>query len=711
MRIGPKLLASFLVVICLTLLMYGVSYWGTSEIRAAHQATLEAMTTAAQVKQQSTQLSSMLQKIESVRSSLNIAMGGLLDSMLQNDPHVELLNDQQKDLFNDFLTYETVKLTELLKLEPVVSTELVGRYQIMQKKAEHLQKIWQPRHEGLAEELSDLKRALTNWTLKIANLLFIQSSIDELLYEEVTDTPIEAFKASRSYQAYVHNFPELRQALENASRANEKLYALANQLDDLAFSSKWEEARLFYRDHFPPTIKSIMVDLDRVVSMENRTLRTQKKAVTLLNKELKTEVNGLLGELARLQEQLHQRQQSLHLALSEAQDNILISSQNMEKQINRSDNLSLIIAAFVIVFGLALAFLTTRGITQPLKLVNQMLTNLELGNLDARLELTRKDELGMLGRALDTFADNLQNEVLSAFKKLAEGNFTFVAQGLIRNPLARTNASLNGFMGEIRTAGIQVATRSQQISDNSQLLSQGAAEQASALVEISSSLSSVVNQSRANADNAQHAQTLTGKARQAADGGSREMEQVVQAMAEINHASQEISRIMKVIDEIAFQTNLLALNAAVEAARAGQHGKGFAVVAEEVRALANRCSQAASEIGTLIESSQRKVDSGATLAHSAAVTLEGIVGGISQVAILAEEIANASQEQSQGIEEVNLGLAQIDKTTQQTTANAEESAAAAEDLAWRSGQLQGMLETFELEGNQNIQLDDSGKVA
>lgn len=210
----------------------------------------------------------------------------------------------------------------------------------------------------------------------------------------------------------------------------------------------------------------------------------------------------------------------------------------------------------------------------------------------------------------------------------------------------------------------------------------------------------LASQTRSNAENAKQANMLTGEAQAAGQEGDRQMETLITAMRDINHSSESITKIIKVIDEIAFQTNLLALNAAVEAARAGQHGKGFAVVAEEVRNLAARSAKAAKETAELIEDSTAKTVRGVEIADSTAVSLKTIVTGTAKVSDLVAEIAAASQEQSAGIDQVSKGLDQIETVTQQATANAEESAAAAEELSGQADHLRRLLAIFKVKGGQ-----------
>jgi methyl-accepting chemotaxis protein len=292
---------------------------------------------------------------------------------------------------------------------------------------------------------------------------------------------------------------------------------------------------------------------------------------------------------------------------------------------------------------------------------------------------------------------------------LARGDLTFdVAprdnQDVVRGALQKSCADLNELMSQIHAGAEQMTSGASQVTDSSQSLSQGATEQASSLEEISSSMSQLGDQTKTNAENASQANQLAVVSQKAAEKGNNQMQEMIESMAEINQSSQNISKINKVIDEIAFQTNLLALNAAVEAARAGKHGRGFAVVAEEVRSLAGRSAQAAKETAALIEGSVEKAARGSEIANYTAESLNEIFASINQVSELVTEIASASNEQAQGISQINTGLGQIDQVAQQTTANAEESAAAAEELSAQANQLRALLSRFTLQGKYQTTL-------
>ena len=226
----------------------------------------------------------------------------------------------------------------------------------------------------------------------------------------------------------------------------------------------------------------------------------------------------------------------------------------------------------------------------------------------------------------------------------------------------------------------QTSSAAGQVSASSQSLAEGASQQAASIEETSSSLEEMSSMTKRNADNAGKVKELGSEARAAGDMAVNDMRAMGAAMDAIKTSSDDIAKIIKTIDEIAFQTNILALNAAVEAARAGEAGAGFAVVADEVRSLAQRCAQAAKETASKIEDSVQKSAHGVQISTKVAQSLEQIVGKARQVDELAAEVASASKEQTQGISQINIAVGEMDKVTQSNAANAEESAAAAEEL-------------------------------
>ncbi|PAW79590.1 MAG: hypothetical protein B9S32_03370 [Verrucomicrobia bacterium Tous-C9LFEB] len=246
------------------------------------------------------------------------------------------------------------------------------------------------------------------------------------------------------------------------------------------------------------------------------------------------------------------------------------------------------------------------------------------------------------------------------------------------------------------TAGSeQTSSAAGQVSAASQSLAEGASEQAASLEETSSSLEEMASMTEHNAENASNAKTLASEARMAADAGTGEMVKMNTAMEAIKKSSDDISKIIKTIDEIAFQTNILALNAAVEAARAGEAGMGFAVVADEVRNLAHRSAIAAKETADKIQDAIAKSGQGVEISALVSEKLKEVVDKAHKVDELVAEIASASKEQSTGITQVNVAVSQMDKVTQNNAASAEETAAAAEELNAQSEELRSAVKELQ----------------
>jgi methyl-accepting chemotaxis protein len=298
-----------------------------------------------------------------------------------------------------------------------------------------------------------------------------------------------------------------------------------------------------------------------------------------------------------------------------------------------------------LLLGAMLALFITRSIVHPLRAVGAVIVTVAQGDLTQRVEVNSKDELGELGRILNTTNEGLREMVL-----------------------------------QIQESALAISTASGEISMGNTDLSRRTEEQAASLEETASSMEQITSNVNQTADNARSANTESAKARQIAQDGGTAVTQVIAAMEAINASSAKINEIIGVVDEIAFQTNLLALNAAVEAARAGEQGRGFAVVAAEVRNLAKRSADAAKEIKGLIRESVAKSQDGNKIAAHAGETIAEVVTNVQRVTSLVSEIASATQEQSTGLNEINKAVVQMDEVTQQNAALVEEAAAAAESL-------------------------------
>jgi len=256
------------------------------------------------------------------------------------------------------------------------------------------------------------------------------------------------------------------------------------------------------------------------------------------------------------------------------------------------------------------------------------------------------------------------------------------------------SATLRRVALELGQGADEIASAASQVSSSSQSLAQGSSEQAASLQETSASSEEINSMARKNSENTRGAAALVTQSQQKFTATNQSLEQMVVAMGEINTQSGKISKIIKVIDEIAFQTNILALNAAVEAARAGEAGMGFAVVADEVRNLSQRCAQAAKDTAALIEESIAKSNEGKSKVDQVAGAIWAITEESAKVKTLVDEVHLGSQEQAHGIEQIGKAITQMEQVTQKTAANAEESAAAAEELTAQSATLKDIVENL-----------------
>ncbi len=346
--------------------------------------------------------------------------------------------------------------------------------------------------------------------------------------------------------------------------------------------------------------------------------------------------------------------------------------------------------------GYVLLFRLSRGIGEVIKASKKMAS----GDLNIKFNDYKEEEIKGMIDGYKSVVESVKSQAEIA-EQVADGDLTVnvvvksekdVLGNAIHNLVDKNLHALTS----IRDAAIQVNNSSSQVASASESLAQGSTEQASAIQEITSSIDDIASKTKDNAMEADKAAELMRHALENVDSGKENMAEMMAAMQDINQSSESISKIIKVIDDIAFQTNILALNAAVEAARAGEAGKGFAVVAEEVRSLAAKSAAAASETAELIEDSIEKVATGSKIADATSKAIGAITGVVEESEKIVAKIAEASNQQATAIEQVDQAIEQVSMVVQNNSATSEECAAASIELSNQSGKMKELLSVYNL---------------
>jgi methyl-accepting chemotaxis protein len=370
------------------------------------------------------------------------------------------------------------------------------------------------------------------------------------------------------------------------------------------------------------------------------------------------------------------------------------------KIIERNILSNLTIALVGLVLFVLLLWLIIRRIVRPICQMTEAAKELAEGSFEMNLEVHTGDELEILANAFQQVAFSLKEKTEVALT-ISKGDLRVWVplnseRDTLGNALIEMRYSFYDSIKDLRAVAGAVATEGENLTHTNQRLVANTNESAMQLKEVSGSISRLNTQTRQTADNARNAESLANKAHKGTTEGQGKMNRMVDSMNGITKSSEEIKKIIRVIDDIAFQTNLLALNAAVEAARAGQHGKGFAVVAEEVRSLAARSAKAAKETAGLIEESIHQVSIGSSVATETSESLNSIAEQVNQVNEIIAKISQEAEEQTQSLDEVNSAVSQLSSTADENTVAVTEAADAVTTISTTAQELDNIIKHFKV---------------
>lgn len=395
-----------------------------------------------------------------------------------------------------------------------------------------------------------------------------------------------------------------------------------------------------------------------------------------------------------------------------------LQQSDLQKDVKQLSGIMMIMLVAAVIITGACVVVTLRKMLKPINGLVAVATEIAGGNFDVEINVNSKDEIGMLSLSFHQMTESLRaiiGDISYNLGEMARGNFDVSSRceekylgqyQTVLSDMKNINDRLTQALFEIQQAASQVSQGAAQISDGAQNLATGSTEQAATIEEFSATITEIQVQAESSSQLAMHAKTVTDQADVHMTQSVEDMNELTNAMTGINKSSQEIEKVIKVIDDIAFQTNILALNAAVEAARAGSAGKGFAVVADEVRTLAAKSAEAAKETADLIHNSIINVNRGSEITSKTAESLK-IANGLAEESVKdLDRLSIMSEQSASAITEINAGIGQISEVVQSNSATAEESAASSEEMFAQSNMLNQIVGRFKLRSDIHITSSD-----
>jgi methyl-accepting chemotaxis protein len=426
---------------------------------------------------------------------------------------------------------------------------------------------------------------------------------------------------------------EFAEHVRGILQPHSRLHESVKTINAMLAAGNKELAEKYFSNETQKYAAEVLKEIDQLIAWHDLKMKSLRSAIEIYSTVTVPALNKVKSALADIR-----RSVSKNIMTDEA----------MLEQARKTRKVILYVSIAAVVIGILMAFIIARGILVPLRIGLDFVHKVSGGDLTSTVDLDRKDELGRLAGGMQDMVERLR-----------------------------------GVVGDVNSAGENVASGSQELSASSETLSQGATEQAASIEEISSSMEQMVANVSQSAENAMETEKIAEVCRNSAQKSGT-------AVAETVVAMKSIAEKISIIEEIARQTNLLALNAAIEAARAGEHGKGFAVVAAEVRKLAERSGIAAGEISELSSSSVK-------VAEQAGTMINELLPEIIRTSELVQEISAAGQEQNSGLGQINRAIQDLDKTIQHNASAAEEMASTSEELSGQAMQLQQVMSFFTLD--------------
>jgi methyl-accepting chemotaxis protein len=415
LTIGQRLWIGSGIVILLVLLLGGFGFWSSSNMLATSERMAGVVERAHARQEQGERVATWMHDVQQTQAELNRINRGLMQEMMTNASRLHGFRENAADPIGDLLAGPTMKgLAEHFPQAAPSLERLKVLHEGSLADSRRLEEAWRSRHDGLAPALNELKRTILYWNLKIANTIFIHSSMGELLYEQIEGTPLEQFFASPVYRRYVETFPELESNIASARRTNRKLYEASEELYGLMLVGKWDEVRKHYRDHFPSAIKSIAVDIDRILAIENASLDAQSRAFRIVQEDLGKKLAEAAGIIKELQDAIRQEREAQQELLQKVAGEVVAQSLTMTSTLVRLRHLNLGIPLALTVLLCIGGSLVTRSIVRP---INKVVDNLSeiadgTGDLTRQLEVETRDEVGDLARSFNRFVLRLRDMVV-----------------------------------------------------------------------------------------------------------------------------------------------------------------------------------------------------------------------------------------------------------------------------------------------------------